>query len=242
MPPDDSVIDHSQETVGLFLGLIGVLCFSVSLPATRVAVKAFNATFVSFGRAVVAALAALIVLTATKQRRPTKAQWKQLLFVTAGVVIGFPMFTGLALRNAPAGHGAVVIGLLPAATAGISVFRSGERPSRKYWMFAALGAGAIATLAVTRSNTADLALGDFFFLLAVVAAAIGYTEGALLSRQLGGWQTISWAVVLGLPSRFRWRYQVSDPSTATRRSPLGHVLRTSASSPCFLVSLHGTRA
>jgi drug/metabolite transporter (DMT)-like permease len=199
MSEHDSAIDRSRETVGLFLGFIGVLCFSVSLPATRVAVKAFNAVFVSFGRAVLAGLAASAVLLFTRQKRPNWSQARRLVWVTAGVVVGFPIFTGLALRDAPAGHGAVVIGLLPAATAAGAVLRSRERPSKRFWGFALMGALAIAVLAIARSNTAELALGDVFFLLAVVSAAVGYTEGALLSRELGGWQTISWAVVLGLP-------------------------------------------
>jgi drug/metabolite transporter (DMT)-like permease len=165
-------------------------------------VKAFNPNFVSFGRAVVAAACAALALLIAKPVRPTARQWTRLLFVSVGVVVGFPLFTGLALRHAPAGHGAVVIGLLPAATAGLSVLRSGERPSQRYWFFAFLGMMAIALLAIARSNTTELAVGDLYFLLAVASAAVGYTEGALLSRELGGWQTISWSLLLALPVTF----------------------------------------
>jgi drug/metabolite transporter (DMT)-like permease len=199
MTVHDNAIDARRETRGLLLGLVGVVAFSVSLPATRVAVRAFNATFVSFGRAVVAAACAAIAIGIARPRRPNLAQAQRLVLVAAGVVVGFPLFTGLALRSAPAGHGAVVIGVLPAATAGLSALRSGERPSRMYWLFSLVGLAAIATLAIARSNTAELARGDVYFLLAVAAAAVGYTEGALLSRELGGWQTISWAVLLALP-------------------------------------------
>ncbi len=199
MSEDNNVTATSRETRGLLLGFVGVVCFSISLPATRVAVKAFNPNFVSFGRAVVAALCATVALLIARPPRPTIAQWKRTVFVSGGVVVGFPLFTGLALRHAPAGHGAVVIGLLPAATAGVSVLRSGERPSGQYWFFAMVGVAAVATLAITRSNTTALALGDVYFLLAVASAAVGYTEGALLSRELGGWQTISWSLLLALP-------------------------------------------
>jgi drug/metabolite transporter (DMT)-like permease len=199
MTPQDNVTGRSRETQGLLLGFVGVVCFSVSLPATRVAVKAFDANFVSFGRAVVAAACAALALGITKSVRPNRSQWTRLFFVSAGVVVGFPLFTGLALRHADAGHGAVVIGLLPAATAGFSVIRSGERPSARYWFFALTGMLAIAVLAFARSTTAELAVGDLFFLFAVLSAAVGYTEGALLSRELGGWQTISWSLLLALP-------------------------------------------
>ena len=202
MASESNAIDKARETRGLILGFVGVLCFSVSLPATRVAVRELGWIFVSFGRAVVAGCLAVVVLVATKTAAPARHLWKHMVGVIAGVVIGFPACTGLALRHAPAGHGAVVIGLLPAATAGWSLLRTGDRPSRRYWMFAALGVAAVTTLAIVKSSTKDLAVGDLFLLAAVASASFGYTEGALVSREIGGWQTISWAVVFALPLTF----------------------------------------
>jgi drug/metabolite transporter (DMT)-like permease len=187
-----------NEARGLVLGFVGVLCFSVSLPVTRVAVREFGVIFVSFGRAVIAALLALVVVRFTHTPVPDRRLWPRLAVVIGGVVVGFPAFTGLALQHAPAGHGSVVVGLLPAATAGVSVLRTGDRPSARYWLFAAIGALAIIVLSISR-GTRDIAIGDIYLLAAVLAAAIGYTEGALLSRELGGWQTISWAVIGALP-------------------------------------------
>ncbi len=180
------------------LGFVGVACFSASLPFTRVAVREFGVVFPSFGRAVIAAGLAAVVLRIARTPRPGRHLNARLAMVVGGVVVGFPAFTGLALQHAPAGHGSVVIGLLPAATAGWSVVRTGARPSRRYWAFAALGAGAILVLTVAR-GTVDVALGDLYLLGAIASAAVGYTEGAVVSREIGGWQTISWAVVFGLP-------------------------------------------
>jgi drug/metabolite transporter (DMT)-like permease len=194
----DNAIASRNEARGLLLGFVGVVCFSVSLPVTRVAVREFGVLFVSFGRAVIAGLLAIGVLRATRTSVPARSLWPRLGLVIGGVVIGFPAFTGLALQHAPAGHGSVVVGLLPAATAGISVLRTGDRPSARYWLFAAIGALAIVVLSIVR-GTRDIAIGDVYLLLAVLSAAIGYTEGALLSKELGGWQTISWAVVGALP-------------------------------------------
>jgi drug/metabolite transporter (DMT)-like permease len=180
------------------LGFVGVLCFSVSLPVTRVAVREFGVIFPSFGRAVLAGILAGIVLSVTKTPVPARHLWMRIAMIVAGVVIGFPAFTGLALQHAPAGHGSVVIGLLPAATAGWSVFRTGARPSTRYWVFAAVGAAAIGVLTIAR-GTRDVAIGDLYLLGAIASAAMGYTEGAIVSREIGGWQTISWAVVAALP-------------------------------------------
>ncbi len=198
MPGGCQNVSHSHETRGLLLGFIGVVCFSASLPFTRVAVREFGVIFPSFGRAVIAALLAAIALRVTRSPLPHRRLWRGLALVIGGVVIGFPGFTGLALQHAPAGHGSVVIGLLPAATAGCSVLRTGSRPSARYWAFAAVGAGAIIVLTVAR-GTADIALGDLYLLGAIGCAAVGYTEGAVLTGVLGGWQTISWAVLFGLP-------------------------------------------
>lgn len=194
----DNATHLEREARGLVLGFVGVACFSASLPFTRVAVREFGVVFPSFGRAVIAAGLAAVVLRITRTPRPGRHLNGRLAMVVGGVVVGFPAFTGLALQHAPAGHGSVVIGLLPAATAGWSVVRTGARPSPRYWAFAALGAGAILVLTVAR-GTVDVALGDLYLLGAIASAAIGYTEGAVVSREIGGWQTISWAVVFGLP-------------------------------------------
>lgn len=186
----DSATPIHVETRGMFLGFIGVLCFSASLPFTQVAVREFGVIFPSFGRAVIAAALASIMIRITHTPR--------LAMVIGGVVIGFPAFSGLALQHAPAGHGSLVVGLLPAATAGWSVIRTGARPSRRYWAYSLIGAIAIAVLTASH-GTADLALGDLYLLGAVACAAVGYTEGAIVSREIGGWQTISWAVIGALP-------------------------------------------
>ena len=198
MTTSRSAATTSAETRGLILGFVGVLCFSVSLPVTRVAVREFGVIFPSFGRAVIAGVLAAGVLLITRTPLPARHLWPRLAMVIAGVVLGFPGFTGLALQHAPAGHGAVVIGLLPAATAGWSVYRTGTRPSARFWLFAGLGAAAIGVLTIAR-GTKDLAIGDLFLLGAIASAAVGYTEGAIVSGEIGGWQTISWAVVGALP-------------------------------------------
>ena len=190
--------DQSNEARGLALGFIGVVCFSASLPFTRVAVRELGVIFPSFGRAVIAAVLAIVIVRVRHVPPPARHLWFRMTMVVGGVVIGFPAFTGLALQHAPAGHGAIVVGLLPAVTAGVSVIRTGVRPSARYWFFASTGALAIVVLTIVR-GTADLALGDVYLLGAVVSAAIGYTEGAIVSREIGGWQTISWAVIVALP-------------------------------------------
>jgi drug/metabolite transporter (DMT)-like permease len=187
-----------DETRGLVLGFIGVLCFSASLPFTRVAVREFGVIFPTFGRAVIAGVLAAGILGITRTSFPPRHLWPNLLKAGLGVVVGFPAFTGLALQLAPAGHGSVVIGLLPAATAGWSVVRQGSRPSSRYWFFAAIGAGAIIVLTLVRGSS-DIALGDLFLLAAVASAAVGYGEGSVVSSAIGGWQTISWIVLCALP-------------------------------------------
>ncbi|MCB1757725.1 MAG: DMT family transporter, partial [Gammaproteobacteria bacterium] len=41
--------------------------------------------------------------------------------------------------------------------------------------------------------------GELLMLAAIIVCGLGYAEGAKLSRRLGGWQVISWALVLSLP-------------------------------------------
>lgn len=204
MNHNDSAIDKTSLVLpgraGLAWGLAGVLAFSFTVPFTRVAVGGLSPLFIGAGRAVVAAALAAIALAATRQRRPTGRQWARLAVVAGGVVIGFPMLTSFALTTAPAAHGAVVIGLLPAATAVMAVLRGQERPAPRFWAFAGLGAGAAVVVAgLQNGGLADLHASDLLLFGAVLAAAIGYAEGGLLARELGSWPTVSWALVLAAP-------------------------------------------
>ena len=189
-----------SSRAGLVWGFVGVLAFSFTLPLTRVAVGGFSPLFIGSGRAVVAALLAALVLAATRQRLPRGTQWWRLAIVAAGVVAGFPLLTSYALTTASASHGAVVIALLPAATAVLAVLRSHERPPVPFWVFAALGAvAALAFASLRGGGIGALEWSDLLFFGAVIAAAVGYAEGAVLSRELGSWQTISWALVIAAP-------------------------------------------
>jgi drug/metabolite transporter (DMT)-like permease len=183
---------------GLLLGLTGVVGFSFSLPATRLALRDLDPWVVAFGRAVVAAALAGAVLAVSRAPRPTTAQWRSLAIVAFGVVIGFPLLTSLALHHRTAAHAAIVVGLIPAATAVMAVLRAGERPSRAFWAASATGMVAVLAFAIV-SGAGGLRLTDLELLLAVALVALGYAEGAVLARDLGGTRTICWALVLSLP-------------------------------------------
>ncbi|WP_199582679.1 DMT family transporter [Blastococcus sp. TF02-09] len=186
--------------VGLAWGLLGVLAFSFTVPFTRVAVAGLDPLFIGSGRSVVAAGLAAVALAVTRQRRPQGTQWWRLAVVAGGVGTGFPLLTSFALTSAPASHGAVVIALLPAATAVVAVLRAGEHPPTPFWL--ATGAGALVAVgfaAAASGGLAGLHLADLLLFGAVLAAAVGYAEGGLLARELGAWQTISWALVLAAP-------------------------------------------
>jgi drug/metabolite transporter (DMT)-like permease len=176
----------------------GVLLFSLTFPATRVAVPGLGGTFVGIGRAVGAGALACAYLLLVPGPRPRGAQWRRLAVTAAGIVVGFPLLTALALRHLTAAHGAVIVGLLPATTALAGAIRGGERPSRTFWVAAA--AGLVAVLAFAIEQGAGGPSGaDGLVLAAVGASAIGYAEGGLLARELGGPRTICWALVLAAP-------------------------------------------
>lgn len=190
----------NRAPTGLWWGLLGVAAFSFTVPLTRVAVGGLSPLFVGSGRAVVAAILAALALALTRQHLPRGKQWLRLAVIAGGIVVGFPLLTSFALTSAPASHGAVVIALLPAATATAAVLRGREHPSKTFWAATIIGALAALAFAFLQSGGFG-ALGwtDLLLFGAVIAAAIGYAEGGLLARELGAWQTVSWALVLASP-------------------------------------------
>ena len=188
----------TASRAGLLLGLAGVVGFSFSLPATRLAVEDLDPWFVAFGRAVIAAALAVAYLAAVRAPFPTRAQWTRLTLVAGGAVVGFPLFTSLALVTSESQQGAVVVTLLPAATALAAVARAGERPGPLFWAAALAGLAIVLGFTLARTGGAVTA-ADAFLLAAVAVCAVAYAEGGALSRDLGGARTICWALVLALP-------------------------------------------
>lgn len=187
-----------NRTQGWISGFIGVVIFAGSLPATRLAVMDFDPLFLTGARATIAALLGGIVLLLLKQHAPKKADLPALLITAFGVVVGFPLFSALALQYVTSAHAIVFLGILPICTAIFAVWRGDERPPLLFWSFAVVGSLFVAGYAALSSSPASL-LGSLLMLAAVVTCGLGYAEGARLSRRLGGWQVISWALVLSLP-------------------------------------------
>lgn len=187
-----------RSMAGWGSGLLGVLIFSGSLPATRVALGGFTPLFLTSARAVVAALIGIGVLVLLRQKRPGRSDLFSLTIVALGVVVGFPLLTALALQHITAAQSIVFIGLLPLATALFGVLRGVERPRPLFWIFACGGSAAVAGYALAQTSALSLT-GSSLMLAAVLACGLGYAEGGALSRRLGGWQVISWALALSLP-------------------------------------------
>ncbi|RTL87050.1 DMT family transporter [Ancylobacter aquaticus] len=187
-----------QTSRGWGSGLVGVVIFSGSLPATRVAVGGFEPVFLTSARAVIAALLGGALLLALRQPRPAASDLFSLLIVAVGVVVGFPLLTAMALQHVTSAHSIVFIGLLPLATAAFAVLRGGERPRLGFWLFSLLGSLSVVGFALAQGG-AGSGVGDLLMVAAVVLCGLGYAEGAVLSRRLGGWQVICWALALALP-------------------------------------------
>jgi drug/metabolite transporter (DMT)-like permease len=188
----------ADETRGMLLGLAGVAIFSLTLPFTRMAVAGLDPAFVALGRALVAAVLGAIWLRWNRAPLPPRSALLPLAMVSLGCVIGFPWLTSIALRTLPASHGAVLVGILPLATAVFSALRGNEQPSPGFWAMALLGTGLVIGFALRQSG-GSFHMADLLMFAAVVLGALGYAEGGRLARTLGGQQVISWALVLSAP-------------------------------------------
>lgn len=188
----------SRETLGLIIGTIGVIIFGVTLPMTRIAVVSLDPWFVTMGRAALAGLVALCVLVVLKRSVPTRPELMRLGVAAVFVIVGFPGFTGFAMRLVPASHGGVVLGILPLVVALFGAIAARERPSFGFWLSALAGAALVIGFSL-RDGEGGFGLGDILLLGAVLSAASGYTVLAGLTKSRPGWEVISWTVVISLP-------------------------------------------
>ena len=209
--------------VGLALTLLGVATFSLTLPMTRVAVSALEPVTVALWRAIVAAAVAALVLLARRARRPAGREWGPIALCALGTVFGFPLFTTLAMQSVSASHGAVVVGLLPLATAVCGAAIGGERPSVAFWTAAVAGT-ALTLLFVLRQAEGGIAIGHAWLGLAVLAASVGYAYGGVAARGRPGWSVACWALVIALPLLLPLALVVPPPALSSTPAALGAFL------------------
>jgi drug/metabolite transporter (DMT)-like permease len=198
----------SNETRGLWLGLLGVIIFGLTLPMTRLATGTVDAPqlspwFVTWGRAALAGGLSLIYLLAVRAPWPTPVQRGSLLLALVGNVVGYPLLLGWALRHVTASHAAVITALLPLATAAAAAWLMHQRARMGFWVFAALGSALVGFYSVLRAAQMGQGFGltwaDTLLVGAVVAASLGYVAGTKVTASLGAEKVISWVCVMALP-------------------------------------------
>ncbi len=192
-----------DETRGLWLGLLGVAIFAMTLPMTRLAVgpagdPQLPPVFVTAGRAAMAGLLSIVYLLVTRAPRPRKDQFGAFTVSALGTVVGFPLFLGFALRDIDAMHAAVITGVLPLATAAAAAVAFRQRPSLGFWFCAVVGCALVLAFAA-HQGSGRLVAGDGLLLLAVISASVGYVAGARLSAQMRAEHVICWVLVGSLP-------------------------------------------
>jgi drug/metabolite transporter (DMT)-like permease len=188
-----------REKLGLALGFFGTVLFAGTLPATRLGVGGFDPLFLTVARATIAGTSGAVVLLATGRRLPPGALWPEIAVAAVCTVLGFPLFAAFAMITVPAGHGGVVLGILPLATAAAAAIFAHERPSPAFWLASFAGAAIVLIFVFRRNDGVAFGAGDLFLLGMVVTGAIGYTLSGRLTARMPGWEVISWQVALFLP-------------------------------------------
>jgi len=188
----------NKDSKSMIMGMFAVICFGLTLPITRFITDYMNPIFIGLGRACLASLMAGFLLIVFKVPLPSIAQFKKLIIVAIGVVIGFPVLSALAMQSVPASHGGVVLGLLPLVTAAIGAFISHEKPSLGFWITGILGSTLVIFFTLLE-GAGQFQKADFALVAAVFFAAIGYSVGAKLAKEMPGWQVICWSLIIAFP-------------------------------------------
>jgi len=198
-PAPQPVSLRRREWLGLALGLLGVIAFSLTLPMTRTAVQQIDPWLAGFGRMSIAGLLALGWLLAARAPPPARSDARVLGASALGIVIGFPLLSSLAMESVAANRGAIINGMLPFATALLAALMYGERQRARFWICAAAGSALVIAFALRDAGAASLGTGEVLMFAAVAAGALGYVTGGRLAARVGGVRAILWALVVALP-------------------------------------------
>lgn len=201
-------MNTKQENLGMWLGVLGVAVFAVTLPMTRLATGTADAPqlspwFVTFGRAALAGALSLVFLLLTRSPWPALAQRRPLALALLGNALGYPLLLGFALRHVTSGHAAVVTSLLPLTTAAVAAWVLHQRARLGFWLCASLGSALVVVFSLFRAwqhgQGFGIAWADLLLVGAVLAASLGYVYGAQVTPVLGAERVICWICVMALP-------------------------------------------
>ncbi len=126
--PGGTPAPHGSRRTGTVLAALSVTAFSLTFPATAWGLEGIGPWSLVTLRGALSALIAGGCLLALRVPVPHRRHWAGLVVVGAGVVVGFPLLTTLALQTSTTAHAAVVVGLLPLTTAVFSALRTGRAP------------------------------------------------------------------------------------------------------------------
>jgi drug/metabolite transporter (DMT)-like permease len=197
MPPRPT----GRETQALLLGLLGIVIFGLTLPATRLAVADLSPLFVTAGRSLLAAVLAALTLLWVRPPAPLRRDWGRLAAFAIFSIVGFPLLMAIAMQHAPASHGAVVLAVLPLLTAMGGAIVAGERPSPGFWACGIAGTGTVLAYSLlTGAASSSLQWADALLATAAFCAAMAYALGGEMARRIGGWEVICWALVFSAPA------------------------------------------
>ncbi|MGA1100830.1 DMT family transporter [Alphaproteobacteria bacterium LSUCC0684] len=195
--------ENKSVGYGLFLAFIGVAVFSLTLPLTSALTDNLSYYDIGIGRSLIAAAGALIAfaLFGVGDKLPKGNQWFKLLITSIGISYGFPILTAVGMQSVPSSHGAIILGGLTLVTALFGAFLDKKRLSSAFLSVAILGFGVIVIFALVTNKGTDLSFyhGDIALVAAVILAGLGYAQGGILARDLGGWRVICWTLIISLP-------------------------------------------
>lgn len=197
----DRRLPRSSLSLGLLLGFVGVVMFGATLPLTRLALGELNPWFISFGRAALAGMVALVLVIVLRRPMPFRepAVLRDLALASLGLIFGFPVLIAVATQTVPAAHGGVVLGLLPLGTALAAMVLAGEKPGVGLFVASAVGAGLVVAFTLRNGGAGAFGFGDALLFLAVVVCAAGYGVSGRLARRMMGWEVIAFMLILCLP-------------------------------------------
>ncbi|GAB3326774.1 DMT family transporter [Larkinella ripae] len=183
---------------GLLLGLLGVICFSFTVPMTKLALLSFSPWLISFGRIAGAGLLALAILQQQGKVYLIRKHLRMLLGISLGVGLGFPVLMTVAMRSTSSSHAGIVLALLPLTTAVLGAIVNRQSHKTAFWVVSASGCLTVLGYVLLRDRV-TLQTADLLLLGATLSASLGYTLGAQLTRSVSGLDVICCALVIVLP-------------------------------------------
>ncbi|NCW71258.1 MAG: DMT family transporter [Proteobacteria bacterium] len=180
----------SNENKGFIFGFVGIIIFSITPVATKIALgynnSQLSAEFITFGRSALAGNLALLYLFFFRKKIPKLKYLFNFSIIAFCLSVVFPLTLSFGLIYSTSIHAGVILAFLPLATAIFASFYFKQKASKSFWLCAFFGSIIVVIYILLHNENSNTTFEISHYDIEInIISWIGFLYVAIFSQWIG---------------------------------------------------------